>query len=188
VWSLLANGIILLGTGGPTSSSAREAAVAVLENVRHEMEPCWRDASADPIHIAVIVNADGTVAGARPKTNSPAARCAAAMISAAKFPAGEKWRSVVDLRFATDTFKDVGAHLAPLMSDLELCKVDDPGVTGTASVDIVVHGDGRITDIAMAKLVSHRIDICLMRMLSAMRLPEHRGGDSPYRVTVTIGP
>src|SRR5206468_636086 len=65
---------------------------------------------------------------------------------------------------------DVGAALGTRSAELRACQKADPRAAGVIEIDLRVHPDGSLSDIAVAKSLSSALDACLVKALGKIKL------------------
>ncbi len=177
--------------GGPKSAAAKADAISALADARRDMMPCWRR-GATAVEIAVTTDAGGAVTSAAPRTDGPSAQCVAGILAVATLPrSAGAWSGVVTIGPGNaggggggggGSNDDVGAALGAHGAELRACQKADGKASGVVEIDLRVHADGTITDIAVAKSLSTALDACLVKALGRLRLDAYHGKEVRYRL------
>jgi hypothetical protein len=135
------------------------------------------------------------------RTDGPVAQCVAGILAVAALPK-VAWSGVVRIGpggssstsggFGTGNAgfggggDDIGAALGTHAADLRQCQKVDPKASGLVQVDLRVHADGTITDVAIAKSLSAALDACVIKALGKIKLDGYQGKEVRYRLGLSF--
>lgn len=184
----LADGVTF-SRGGPKADVAKQAVAGAIAAARGDMAPCWRRTQT-AVDVALTTDASGAVTSASPRTDGPVAQCVAGLLAVATLPkSAGAWSGVVTVAPAgggASDEPDIGALLGKHAGELRACQKADPKATGIVEIDLRVHPDGSITDVAVSRSLSTALDACLRRALGKLTLADYHGKEIRYRLGLSF--
>jgi len=174
--------------GGPKADAAKKDATASIAAASRDLLPCWRRGTS-PVEIAITTDAGGAVTSSAARTDGPVAQCVAGILAVSTLRGGA-WSGVVRVGpgggggggDAPGGGDDVNAALAAHSGELKQCQKADARAAGVVQIDLRVHADGTITDVAVATALSPALDACLVKALAKLKLDGYRGKEVRYRL------
>lgn len=156
--------------GGPGSTAVKRQINAALTQAGGAAQVCFKRKAPASISVSVKVAPNGQVTSARQDTDGPVAQCMAGILAVSSLPATGRRYS---LRATFDTSKFSGGSikdaLARVQSDLRSCQRRQK--SGKATVEFVIHPDGRVTDPQVRNsTVSDAEAGCLRKTMARARL------------------
>jgi TonB family protein len=179
---------VVFARGGPKSEPAKQTVIAAIAALRGDMAPCWRR-SASAADVAITTGADGAVTSAAARSDGPIAQCVAGLLAVATLPrSAGAWSGVVTIAPISSggSSDDVGALLGKHQPELRACQQADDKATGIVEIDLRVHPDGSISDLAVSRSLSSALDACLVKALAKMKLDGYRGKEVRYRLGLSF--
>ncbi|HTJ43326.1 MAG TPA: hypothetical protein VL463_14575 [Kofleriaceae bacterium] len=180
---------VTFSRGGPKAETAKQAIAGAIAASRGDMAPCWRKTQT-AVDVAITTDASGAVTSAAARTDGPVAQCVAGILAVATLPkSAGAWSGVVTIAPVSASSggdADLGALLGKHQAELRACQKVDPKANGIVEVDLRVHPDGTITDVAVSKSLSAALDACLTKALSKITLGDYHGKEVRYRLGLSF--
>jgi hypothetical protein len=182
---------VTFSRGGPKSDAAKQAVAGAIAAARGDMAPCWRRTQT-AVDVAITTDAQGAVTSAAPRTDGPVAQCVAGLLAVASFPkSAGAWSGVVSIAPSSSGGggagePDIGALLGKHAAELRACQKADPKAAGIVEIDLRIHPDGSISDVAVSKSLSTSLEECLTRTLAKLVLSDYHGKEVHYRLGLSF--
>jgi outer membrane biosynthesis protein TonB len=167
--SVAAAGPATIAKGGPKSDKAKVE--SALNAAAGAMSVCWRKSPPASVTVKVAVAADGAVT-ATPAAKSPAAQCAAGVLAVWTIPGGA-WSGEVEIKTGggpTDLSAVIQSQIMANASSIKACQSQAPTAAGPVQIKMTIQLDGSIKDVQVASSLGAKLDTCVQKAVSAMRL------------------
>jgi outer membrane biosynthesis protein TonB len=167
--AVAAAGPATITKGGPKSDKAKVE--SALNAAAGAMSVCWRKSPPASVSVKVSVAADGAVTAA-PAAKSAAAQCAAGVLAVWTIPGGA-WSGEVDIKTGgapTDLSAVIQSQIMANASSIKACQSQAPTAVGPVQIKMTIQLDGSIKDVQVASSLGAKIDTCVQKAVSALRL------------------
>jgi hypothetical protein len=175
--------------GGPKTEAAKQAAATAIGLARGDMAPCWRH-GATAVDVALTTDAGGAVTSSAPRTDGPVAQCVAGILAVAAMPkSAGAWSGVVTIAPVSSGgggAEELNTAFGKHGADLRACQKADPKATGILEVDVRVHADGSLSDVAISKSLSTALDACVVKAVAKIKLDGYGGKEVRYRLALSF--
>lgn len=173
--------------GGPRADKGKVE--AALNAAVGSMSVCWRKSPPASVTVKVAVAADGAVT-ATPLTKNAAAQCAAGVLAVWTVPGGA-WSGEVEIKAGVagggtgsgDLSSQIQSQLMAKAAPIKACQSAAPTAAGPVQIKMTIQTDGSITDVQVASSLGAKIDTCVQKAVSALRLD---GIDAPSPVKYAL--
>jgi outer membrane biosynthesis protein TonB len=155
--------------GGPKADKAKVE--SALNAAAGAMSVCWRKSPPASVTVKVAVAADGAVT-ATPAAKSPAAQCAAGVLAVWTIPGGA-WSGDVEIKTGgapTDLSAVIQSQIMANASSIKACQSQAPTAAGPVQIKMTIQVDGSIKDVQVASSLGAKIDTCVQKAVTALRL------------------
>lgn len=172
--------------GGPKADKAK--VVAALDAAVRAMGVCWRRSPPPRVTVKLAVAADGAVT-ATPATRTPAAQCAAGVLAVWTVPGGA-WSGEVAITTGGETpdlSSVIQSQLLARAAPIKACQAQAPAAAGPVAIKMKIHPDGTITDVAVSSSLGAKIDTCVQKAVTALRIDAlDASGPVTYQLAVAF--